>query len=278
MLPESSNGPQQAPFDAIATEYDATFTDTAVGRMQREIVRSVTRPFLSGGLALELNCGTGADAVWLASQGYRVLATDISPAMTAITRQKADLAGYNDAISVQTAGIHEISTRPPGESFDLIFSNFGGLNCVPPEDLAQLGQSLPKLLQPGGCLIAVVMGRFCWWETVYFLLKARPGAAFRRLSRKPVPARLDDSTTVDTWYYSPRQLKSMLTNTNLPNYTTTLHPIGCFLPPSYLNPFFEKRPRLLNFLFKLEQHYRASCWAFCADHYLLIFHPTPQNQ
>jgi SAM-dependent methyltransferase len=270
-MPSESNNQRagQAPFDAIATDYDAAFTQTPVGRMQRDIVWKLSAPLISGGLALELNCGTGEDAIWLAAQGYQVLATDISPAMTAIAREKIEKAGLKAVIHTQTAGIDSIATNQTDERYDLIFSNFGGINCLDPKSLQRLGQALPRLLKPGGRLIAVIMGRFCWWETIYFLTKGRFRAAFRRFSRKAVSAQLDDSTTIDTWYYNPNELTTILLSIQLLQYTISVHPVGFYLPPSYLNPFFEKRPRLLNFLNRLEQQRPTYCSPFGADHYLL---------
>lgn len=286
-----------APFDQIAKDYDAAFTETAVGRMQREIVwrflaqwkKAQNQQTLH---VLELNCGTGEDALWLARQGCQVLATDISPAMVAITRAKADQAGLSNLISTQVLDIQDVSFistnktktentpstvhrspssvhRPPSTGFDLIFSNFGGLNCVPPESLKNLGNALPKLLKPGGYFIAVVMGRFCWWETLYFLFKGKFRTAFRRLSQKSVVANLDGKSTIKTWYYSPKSIKKIAQTA-----PSVLQAVGFWLPPSYLNPFFGKRPRLLAVLNTLEQKCRNAIYTSGADHFLICL----QNQ
>ena len=143
-----------APFDAVACDYDATFTETAVGRMQRERVWAMT-PAPAPHLALELNCGTGTDALHLARQGYRVLATDISPKMVAVTRAKLRAAGLDGQAAAAVLDLRNLSAAflrqaglvaPPS----LVFSNFGGLNCLSPADLAAFGKKLPDLLAPGG--------------------------------------------------------------------------------------------------------------------------------
>ena len=91
-------------FDAIAAGYDAEFSHTLLGKMLRERVRMVMqeqkwvqKPQKEASsstiipLALELNAGTGEDALWLAQQGWQVLATDISAEMLAQAEQKAKI-------------------------------------------------------------------------------------------------------------------------------------------------------------------------------------------
>src|ERR1700691_417338 len=69
-------------FDAMAGTYDSQFTASRIGTMMRRAVwaRCAAR-FAPGSRILEMNCGTGEDALWLAQRGVEVLATDVSPAM-----------------------------------------------------------------------------------------------------------------------------------------------------------------------------------------------------
>jgi SAM-dependent methyltransferase len=236
---------------------------------------------------LELNCGTGEDAIWLARQGWQVLATDVSPEMTEATRQKAKAAGWENQVEVQVCSFAEIG-RFSSQQFNLVFSNFGGLNCASPEDLKKLSLDLQKLIAPGGHFAAVVMSRFCWQETLYFLLKLNPRKAFRRLSREPVNARLDEKTTLPTWYYSPSEFRRLFCTTDFPARRAereerrtwksgVQRPVGFWLPPSYLNPFFEKRPRLLGFLNFLEKNCTPAWFASAADHFLICLEKSSDD-
>lgn len=225
------------------------------------------------GVALDLNCGTGTDALWLARQGYQVLATDVSPKMVAVTRAKLLAAGLSEqaqavaldlrdlsAASLQQAGL----TEPPA----LVLSNFGGLNCLSPTDLQGFGGKLPDVLAPGGHFVAVVMGRFCWQESLYFLWKGRWRTAFRRLRRGAVEARLDERTTVPTWYYSPQEFCRFFPNLEV----KMLRPVGFWLPPSYLDAAFRRWPRLLRGLNWAEQKCgRLAVLAWASDHFLVCF-------
>jgi ubiquinone/menaquinone biosynthesis C-methylase UbiE len=66
-----------AAFDSLAPHYDAAWTETFIGRLQRQQVwRELQSTFRTGERVLEFGCGTGADAAFLARAGVRVHATD----------------------------------------------------------------------------------------------------------------------------------------------------------------------------------------------------------
>jgi SAM-dependent methyltransferase len=90
---------RNSPFDAAAPTYDTTFTGTRLGRWLRGLVRErLGELFAAGDHVLELGCGTGEDAVWLARRGVLVTATDASPGMLAVARAKAEAAGVAERI------------------------------------------------------------------------------------------------------------------------------------------------------------------------------------
>ena len=81
-------------FDGMAESYDAVWTNTAVGRAQRNLVwRDVDALFRAGEQILDVGCGTGEDASHFAARGLRVHATDASPAMVAAARARGVAAG-----------------------------------------------------------------------------------------------------------------------------------------------------------------------------------------
>ena len=126
---------------------------------------------------------------------------------------------------------------------------------------------MERLLNPGGFFVAVVMPRFCLWETLYFSGKGKFRQAFRRVSREPVSARLDDSTSVKTWYYSPKDMKNSFKGWVLGD----VRPICLFIPPSYLEPFFRKRIAFLDRLENLERSTsRFRTLAGMADHFMMV--------
>src|SRR5262249_8401417 len=150
--------------------------------------------FHPGDTLLDIGCGTGEDALHLMSCGVRVRGVDASPEMTRIARSR---------------GVH--ATRLAVEhlehlkgSFDGAISNFGALNCV--RDLDAIRAPLAGLIRPGGSLAICVLGRFCLWETAWFLLHGHPRKAFRRWN----PRGGTSSLGVRVYYPSISQLRRAL--------------------------------------------------------------------
>jgi len=258
-----------ADFDHIADTYDTSFTHSEVGKRQRAQVWHYLDKQLSENQKLnilELNCGTGEDAIFLAQKGHQLTATDISKEMTKVAQQKVKIIGLSNQIQIQTLAVQEVTQQQFSQSFDCMFSNFGGLNCLSPIDLQTLAQDVPNLLSSKGRFIAVVMPTFCIWESLYFLLKNDKNQAFRRNTNEAVLANVEDRQ-VPTWYYSPQHFEQLFA----PQFTLKkVVPIGIALPPSYLETFFKKHLYLLKTLNLLEKTFsKISFLAAFSDHYLI---------
>ncbi len=254
-------------FDQYAVSYDEEFTFSPVGKLQRERVWK----FLSNNISskthpdvLELNCGTGEDAVWFVKQGYKITATDLSAEMVHVAKQKLD----NKSVAVFQSGISEIATKVNAQKFDLIFSDFGGLNCLDAAALKEMSVVFSGLLNPGGRLIFVVMSRNCKWEQRYFKRKNDFKNAFRRQSKDGVEAILFEQK-FSTWYYSPDEISSFFSK----HFSLNKHqPVGIALPPSYLDNYFKKHPALLKTLNVLEKGLsNFSSLSDKADHFIVDF-------
>src|SRR4051812_10690043 len=110
-----------AAFDRLAASYDETWTDSAIGRAQRNAVwRHSGRVFTPGQRVLELGCGTGEDAARLQRSGVAVAAIDSSPAMVSMARRRG--------VDAAVGRIEDL--RLVDGVFDGAISNFGPLNCV----------------------------------------------------------------------------------------------------------------------------------------------------
>src|SRR5687767_5195726 len=100
-------------FSGAAGKYDEQFTNTSIGRLQRNRVWNYLNKNISPTdhpRVLELNCGTGEDAKWLASTGFRVVATDLSAQMIQAAKQKNAGSG---AIAFQVCSFAQIADRFP---------------------------------------------------------------------------------------------------------------------------------------------------------------------
>jgi SAM-dependent methyltransferase len=263
-------------FDHIATNYDESFTNTLIGSAQRELVWSYLEKLLvhqPEAKVLELSCGTGEDAKWMAERGANVLATDISKKMVQLSKQKIGMNGLMQKVECKQMDLNNIEEVIGMEKFDIIFSNFGGLNCIDPESLDNLLQyQLPSLLNRNGKMVFVIMPTFCLWESFYHTVILKRKNIFRRLGNKPLTASLGNGKTIQTWYYSPSWIKKHLPgNIQL----QSMKPIGFFVPPSYLNPFFSKRPKFLNVLRSMETKVSGIKFlAAASDHYLVHLQKT----
>lgn len=251
-------------FDELAVNYDAAFTNTIIGRHQRIQVWNYLKESLPGDKKLrilETNCGTGEDALFLSEMGHRVLATDISEPMIKKASEKSELPEF------AVLNMLNIQSLAPGK-FDLVFSNFGGLNCLSPVEMRNYIQQVAQILTKSGRFIAVVMPNFCFMETFYFLLKLRPRKAFRRLRKGSVDVRLNGSS-MPIWYYSPKDMKGLAGKQFSIRKT---HGIGTFIPPSYLEPLISRAPGLVALLNSLDKRFsRNRLAASISDHYLIDF-------
>jgi SAM-dependent methyltransferase len=258
-----SAGP--APFDAVAHDYDARFTDTEVGRLHRASVwRHVETVLEPSSKILELGCGTGEDAQWLAHGGHRVLATDASAVMLDRARRKIGDAGLADRVRFATLDLGAIDGEPePGDApFDAVFSNFGALNCI--ASCRELGRVLHRWLRPGGRAVFVVMGPFCLWETVWYTLRLRPRTATRRW-RDGREATVGGGPTVRVWYPTAAELCHQLA----PWFRLReKRAIGALVPPADAAGWVRHRPELLRRLDALDRRWGHRLSAV-ADHTLL---------
>ena len=96
----------------------------------RKQVRKHAMSFLNpGDKLLELNSGTGSDAVYFAQKGILVHSTDISDGMIEQIRKKVNNYNLAHKISFEQCSYTELN-KIKNNKFDFIFSNFGGLNCL----------------------------------------------------------------------------------------------------------------------------------------------------
>lgn len=252
-----------AVFDALAAGYDARFTESTLGRMLRRAVwRWLDCAFPPGARVLELNCGTGEDAVHLAARGVRVLATDASAPMLDRARAKVTRAGLGAAIDVRHVAIERLDELVPlaGGPLDGAFSSFGGLNCV--ADLPAVAQALAELLRPGARMVLCVMGRLVPWEWAWFLARGEATRAFRRLARGGVAWR-----GITVCYPSIRATRRAFAAGFRVRRAGGL---GVLLPPTYAETWAQRHPRLVERLDRWER--RIEAWPlvpWLGDHYLL---------
>lgn len=258
-------------FDDVAAEYDAVFTRTPLGERQRAIVRRyaerIVRPTFR---VLELNCGTGEDALWLAGRAASVVATDAAPAMVELAAAKGADSPLTGRLSYRTLRIEDLAgpeLRRELGTFDLIYSNFDGLNCV--ADLTWLPDALAELLQPGGHLLLVFMNPVCAMEIAGNLARLRPRRAFQRMKRGGIPVHIGQGTNVHTWFHPVGRTIETFGRGFVLRRTEA---VGLITPPTSMREFYNRHERSFRRMFAAEDRL-ARLWPFnrLGDHVLIHF-------
>jgi len=253
-------------FDQMAAEYDDVFTRSMIGRAQRDVVWSVlSNTFRSGDHILELNCGTGEDAFFLAQHSISITACDASQQMINIASFRLSTEAPDAAVEFNLLPTERICELQPPTIFDGAFSNFSGLNCV--ANLKQTAEDLAELLAPGAPLLICLSTRFCVWEMLWFLMRGQFRKAFRRCSGHAT-AKVGEFT-VDVYYPTVRKLQKLFS----PSFVIRSYVgVGVAVPPSYVEPWIRTHPKLLNLLRAVDKViFTLPGFRVLGDHMLLHF-------
>ncbi|MFN8497664.1 MAG: class I SAM-dependent methyltransferase [Anaerolineae bacterium] len=161
-----------AAYDSIAADYDSQVQGD--DWMRRILWANVLAVFEPGDHILDVTCGTGTDAIFLAQHGMQVTALDISPGMAQMLRHKAARAGVGERVRALVGDAAALAIRADAR-FDGVVSTFAGLNTLP--DLAAFACAAARLLRPGGHLIVHMLSRRSAWEWLALAARGRWRAA-----------------------------------------------------------------------------------------------------
>jgi ubiquinone/menaquinone biosynthesis C-methylase UbiE len=245
--------------------FDDTYSCNAIIQYKRERVRNHVQKYIKpGSSVLELNSGTGEDAIWFAQQGYSVHATDISEGMQEVLRKKINANTLEEKVTSELCSFTQLETLTNKGPYDLIFSNFAGLNCT--EYLDKVLHSFSPLLKPNGIVTLVILPEFCLWETL-LLFRGKFKTAFRRFFRGHGVNATVEGQHFKCWYYNPSYVIKNLS----PQFDVlSVEGLCTIVPPSYIENFAEKHPRFYNWLKKKEDNYKSLWpWKNIGDYYII---------
>jgi ubiquinone/menaquinone biosynthesis C-methylase UbiE len=253
-------------FDRVAASYDELFTRTVIGQAQRKQVwKRLLGAFAAGDRVLELNCGTGEDATFLAARGRRIVACDGSTEMIKVANTRAQQEAAGAEVSFQHLSNEELRLLPLCKPFDGAYSNFSGLNCVP--DLQSVARDLALLVRPGGRVLICVWSRVCIGELVWYLLHGETKKAFRRFFGTAL-ARVG-GLTIKVSYPTVSDVQRDFAPWFALNDRCA---IGLFVPPSYVESWARKHSAIIRYLETMDGLFAEfPVLRDCGDHVLLEF-------
>lgn len=254
-------------FTKQSAVFDDIYSSNIIIQYKRQRVRDHLQQFLKPqSKILELNAGTGEDAIWFAKHDHTVHATDISKGMQGKLMEKVRQNNLEKGISNELCSFTELNDLKNRGPYDVIFSNFAGLNCT--GELDKVLQSFSSLLKPGGIVTLVILPEFCLWESLLFL-KGDFKTAFRRFfSSKGVKAHIEGEYFTCRYYNPSYVIENMKHSYEILN----LEGLCTLVPPSYLENFPAKRPSLFNWLKEKENKWKRKWpWRGIGDYYIISF-------
>ncbi len=137
----------QVPYSKLAGVYDVGWGDFAESS-QMFIQSTLAEYGIESGRILELACGTGIVAIYLARSGHSVLGIDRSPEMVALATMKGQ---YVKGVEFSVADMRDLNLEP---GFDAVLCMFDSLNYLTElEDISATLESVSSILKDRGLFI-----------------------------------------------------------------------------------------------------------------------------
>ena len=177
--------------DAAEPDWEAMYRDTEQhwsGHVNGSLVVEVDA--MPPGRALDVGCGEGADAIWLAERGWQVTAADVAP--TAVERGAAEAERRGLRIDWLAGDV--LVERPPAGAFDLVAMHYPAFAIERLDDAIAM---LTESVAPGGTLLAVGHARPSDPDAV-------PWSWDDWVQPRDLPGRLGDAWTIEVHEHRPR--------------------------------------------------------------------------
>ncbi|GJQ20946.1 MAG: hypothetical protein HBSIN02_13010 [Bacteroidia bacterium] len=267
---ETRYGDVRAAFTEIAPDFENSFENPTTAGFREEVYRVVTALIRPGDSVLDINCGTGIDANALAHRGFKVTGVDISPGML---REAAKKAARRPNLSLEflESSFDDLSAVS-GRTFDLVLSNFGGVNCT--DVPGRVFEQVAGVTKPGGYFLAVIMPRVSLWEIIAGLTRFDLRSAFRRM-RKSAPSTGFGGHTFQVHYFS---LRALLREASQWFTTRWIRGVWILSPPPHAESFRRRLPGLSSFLARIERRIaKLPIFRALGDHVMILFQRAPKD-
>lgn len=153
------------------------------------------------GTALDLGCGQGDDAIWLATQGWRVTGVDVSSAALARAAGRAADAGVTGSITWER---HDLAASFPSGHFDLVSAFYLHSPVAVPMSREAILRSAAAALAVGGTLLIVGhAGSPSWVDSLPTVHFPTPDEVYDTLALPPPEWTIERSDVVDVEVLNP---------------------------------------------------------------------------
>jgi len=241
----------RAAFDRVAEAIETTALQNPVNTWMRKAARrELLSTFPPGAVLLEIGCGTGADAVFLAERGYRVAALDISDRMVELARDRIAARDLEPNVLIRRGRLNDVVEEllaSPWYPFDGAYANF---SLAYEESLQEVAETVRDLLKPGGWFVFTVPNKLCISEPAVAIARLHLGEVLGRF-REPRWVTIRGSS-LRVHAYTPRQVHRLLKGLFKIDGIAGL-PV--FLPPPYL--YHSAFERLRETLESFDDHFSA---------------------
>lgn len=251
-------------FDSIAEEYHSSFSLNGSAKLARTRVHQSFTQYLSPaqGVVLDVGCGTGIDAQFIAGLGCDVYGIDKSVGMIGEAVKQLNLSNKTiggkvelEAVVANTKNLNLLLSSIRAKH---VILSFGVINFI--EDLQSLFQVIALHLDRGGICIATALSKSSWWEYL------RKGGSVR-IGTQPKSMSIGGVET-SSWFWDDDDIVSASQNFF---DVVDVYGIGFVYPPPYLDKYVCRFPRLQRLLWKLDRQYeRSKLAAKYADHVVVV--------
>ncbi len=137
-------------WDRIYRKYPLEVLPWELGKPRKVLVELVEKGVIPKGKALDICCGAGTNALYLAKKGFQVTGIDISSKAVSYAKAKASKANMNIRFQVENF----LSLPFEGEEFDFVF-DMGCFHHVKVEDRNLFIRGIHRVLKKGGSYLMV---------------------------------------------------------------------------------------------------------------------------
>lgn len=204
MIKKSQEESVNIGFTKIYEHYENLNNESIIDQtMRQQVYNHIERFIKPNNMILELNSGSGIDAVYFAKKGFPIIATDIADGSQKYIESKIEKFKLSN-LSFKKCSFLDLNDLK-NHHFDYVFSNFGGLNCT--NELKKVLELLNSILKKDAIITFVIMGKHYPWDWIY-ILKGKFKRAFIRFKKNGTIANVEGES-IKTYYHTPKKIKSL---------------------------------------------------------------------